>query len=77
VRIRSLLLFILLLPLTIAAAQPPWQEKPMVLSVSNPLVMLAAPLPSPHSRRCTGAVRIVQAEAERPVIVVSEIRCRR
>ncbi|PYE87862.1 hypothetical protein [Phyllobacterium leguminum] len=66
-----------LLPLTIAAARPPWMDKPMVLSVKNPLVMLSAPVPSPARRRCTGAVRIVQAEAEHPVIIVSDIRCRR
>ncbi|WP_420963500.1 hypothetical protein [Brucella sp. IR073] len=74
---RLLLSLVAVLPLAMAAAQPPSQQKPMVLSTQNPLIMLAAPLPSPHRRRCTGAVRIVEAEAERPVIVVSEIRCRR
>ncbi|RCS22912.1 hypothetical protein DUT91_15630 [Phyllobacterium salinisoli] len=72
---RSLFLFIAVLSLIGAAAAP--SDRAIVLSQNDPLVLNPAPLPAPDRRNCTGTVRIVEAEVERPVIVVSEVRCTR
>ncbi|PYE89605.1 hypothetical protein [Phyllobacterium leguminum] len=56
-----------------AHAAVPRPDRPMALSKEDPLTL--RPTPIAMDRKCTGTVRLVEAEGERPVIILTEITC--